>query len=72
MKKIKSSKEYKTNYTSIAFCSTAEYSKLLSENKIDNNVVYFIDDSVQEIQSSCLTIVDDKKVNNVLGVPVKI
>lgn len=60
----------KTNYTSIIFCSMAEYDKLLSENKIDRDIVYFIDDSIQDIQPLSVTFNESKTIKNILGVPV--
>ena len=61
----------KTNYDSITFCSMAKYDKLLSENKIDKNTVYFIDDSIQDIQSLSTIFNESKTTKNILGIPVK-
>lgn len=61
----------KTNYASIIFCSMAEYDKLLSENKIDENIVYFIDDSIQDIQSLSTIFNESKTTKNILGIPIK-
>ena len=61
----------KTNYTSIIFCSMSKYDELLSENKIDKNIVYFIDDSIQDMQPLSTTFNESKPIKNILGVPVK-
>lgn len=61
----------KTNYTSIIFCSMAEYDKLLSENKIDENIVCFIDDSIQDITSLSTIFSESKTTKNILGIPIK-
>lgn len=61
----------KTNYTSIIFCSMAKYDKLLSENKIDKNIIYFIDDSIQDMQSLSTTFNESKITKNILGIPVR-
>ena len=60
----------KTNYISIMFCSMTKYDKLLSENKIDKNMVYFIEDSIQDMQSLPITFNESKTIKNILGVPV--
>jgi hypothetical protein len=49
----------------------SKYDKLLSENKIDENTIYFIDDSIQDMPSLSTTFNELKTTKNILGIPVK-
>lgn len=61
----------KTNYTSIIFCSMAKYDMLLNEDKIDKNIVYFIDDSIQDIHPLFTIFNESKTTKNILGIPIR-
>jgi len=59
------------NKHQIIFCSMAQYDKLLSENKIDKNIVYFIDDSIQDMQPLSTIFNESKPIKNIFGIPVR-
>ena len=48
MKKFELSIKKKTNYTSIKFVSFNKYSNLAKQGKVDKNITYFIDDSIND------------------------
>ena len=69
--KNKPFKTKKKNYTIINFVSQAQYERLISQNKIDENVFYFIDNSIEDIKPVVDNDYFNKPTKNVLGVPVK-
>ena len=66
MKKVGKFKKTKTNFTSICFCTSLEYSNMVTNNKIDKNTTYFIDNS-WENECNNKSMLEENTINTIWG-----